>query len=121
MKYYPKSSSWSLVVDESDVIILAGCDFDGETLVAGSMHAQTDTLIGTEIVRKDEQFLKWAEKVFIFTKKQLVRSKALGAYVGRDTIAWEEAGGRFAALALPGREPLYVQRKAGGWGWANRL
>jgi hypothetical protein len=106
MIYYPNPSIWR-VADISELVSVSGCDFDGSTLVRGRFYVQTDILVGGEIIRKQVDFLKWADEVFRFAKKQLHRSKTLDAYVGDDALQWEKQGGRFASFALPGHKPIY--------------
>ena len=114
-KYYAKLSAWH-VTDDSEVIFVSGCDFDGEVLVRGRFYCQTDMLNGEEIVPKNLDFVRWADRVFRLAKKNLQRSQDLDAYIGSDALAWEKEGGRFASLALPGHKIIFAvprRNKAG--------
>lgn len=110
LKHYPSQSVWH-VTDDSEVIQLSGCDFDGKILVRGRFYCQTDMLMGNAIVPKRIEFLQWAEKVFRVAKKGLQRSRALDAYVGLEASSWESEGGRFASLALPGQKIVFASRR----------
>lgn len=101
-KHYPTRSAWH-VTEDSELISLSGCDFDGGVLVRGRFYCQTDFLKRQEIVKKTPEFLHWAESVFRVAKGSLQRSKELDAYVGADAMAWEKVGGRFVSMVFPGR------------------
>lgn len=97
--YYPTLRVW-LTDTSSEAIEFSGCDFDGKTLLVGRFYFQTDDLVDGMIVKKNAEFLAWADKVFRYTKKALKRDRELmgplGAYVGKDAILFREGGGRFA-------------------------
>lgn len=97
--YYPELRLW-LVQPSSEAIEFSGCDFDGKTLLVGRMYFQTDDLVDGRIVKKRLEFLRWADKVFRYTKKVLKRDRELmqplGAYVGKEALIFRESGGRFA-------------------------
>jgi hypothetical protein len=110
LKHYPRQSIWH-VTDDSEVIQLSGCDFDGKVLVRGRFYCQTDMLVGNEIVPKKFEFVQWAESVFRLAKRVLQRSRTFDAYIGPDASAWESEGGRFASLALPGQRIVFAAPK----------
>jgi len=90
------------VTDDSEVMFLSGCDFDGEVLVRGRFYCQTDMLEGSRIVPKSSEFVRWVDAVLRLVKRNLQRVADLDAYVGPEATAWRQNGGRFASLALPG-------------------
>lgn len=106
MKFIRSRSLW-IVDTDSEVIEFSGCEFDGKVLVRGRFYFQTDVLMDGLIVPKRTDFLGWADRVFRVTKKLLVRSKALDAYVGDHAEKWKQNGGRFAWTANNVRGPIY--------------
>ncbi len=108
-KHYPGQALWH-VADDSEVITCSGCDFDGKVLVRGRLYCLTDTLVGQEIIAKRSEFVHWTDCVYRFVKGALQRSRELDAYVGQDAMVWMREGGRFASLAFPGRDPIFVSR-----------
>jgi hypothetical protein len=97
--YYPTLGLW-LIDASSEAIEFSGCDFDEKTLLVGRFYFQSDGLIDGRIVKKRAEFLRWADRVFRYTKKVLKRDRELieplGAYVGKDALTFRESGGRFA-------------------------
>lgn len=109
VNYYQKPNHW-VIQPESEAIQFSGCDFDGKTLFVGRMYFQTDDLQEGKIVNKGEEFLKWANNVFRFSKRQLNRDSALGplgAYVGKDAAIFRQKGGKFASSTKATGEPVY--------------
>lgn len=97
--YYQKLRLWLVEPWGSEAIEFSGCDFDGKTLLRGRFYFQTDDLVDGRIVKKRAEFLTWADRVFRYTKKALMRDRELGplgAYVGKDALIFRESGGRFA-------------------------
>src|SRR5271170_3316773 len=74
LRFIPTQSYW-LVEDQLELIEFFGCDYDGKTLVAGRFYFQADMLIGDTIWPKRKEFIEWADRVFRYTKKLLIRSK----------------------------------------------
>lgn len=105
LKYDPFQSLWR-VTDESEAILMSGCDFDGGYLIRGRMYVQTDYLRGGVLVKKSLTFLRWVDRVFSLSKQQLHRSKSLDAYVGDDALEWERQGGKFVEFPILGRVPF---------------
>lgn len=103
---FPGESVWR-VDESSEVISLGGFDFDGNTLLRGRMYVQDNYLVGGELVSKREVFASWANEVFARTKKLLLRSQLLDAYIGREAKQWAENGGRLASFAAFGKPPIY--------------
>ena len=99
-KYYPTLRLWLLDDWDSEAIEFSGCDFDGKTLLGGRFYFKTDDSVDGRIIKKREEFLQWADRVFRYTKKVLKRDRGLmqplGAYVGKDALIFRENGGRFA-------------------------
>jgi hypothetical protein len=99
MDYYPTLRIW-MIQTGSEAIEFSGGDFDGKTLLVGRMYFQTDDLADGRIVKKRAEFLKWADKVFQYTKKALKHNrelmKPMGAYIGKEALNFRESGGRFA-------------------------
>jgi hypothetical protein len=96
--YYPTLGLW-LTDIRSEAIEFHGCDFDGKTLLVGRLYFQTDELVDGRIVKKRAEFLQWADTIFRYTKRALVRdreSRPLGAYVGKGAVVFQESGGKFA-------------------------
>ncbi len=106
MYFVRNFSRWSVKTD-SEAIEFSGCEFDGKVLVRGRFYFQNDILIDDMIVPKRKDFLVWADKVFRLTKKSLIRSKTLDAYVGENARQWKQEGGRFAWTVTPQRGPIY--------------
>jgi hypothetical protein len=94
--YYPTLGLW-LTDTSSEVIEFSGCDFDEKTLLVGRFYFQTDGLIDGRIVKKRAAFLRWADRVFRYTKRVLKRDRELmeplGAYVGKDALTFRESAG----------------------------
>src|SRR5579872_3039939 len=84
-KYYPTLRLWLLDDWDSEAIEFSGCDFDGKTLLGGRFYFKTDDSVDGRIIKKREEFLQWADRVFRYTKKVLKRDRGLmeplGAYV----------------------------------------
>jgi hypothetical protein len=97
MRFIPTQSYW-LVEDQLELIEFSGCDYDGTTLVVGRFYFQPDMLIGDTIWPKREEFIEWADRIFRYTKKLLIRSKDLDAYVGEDAYKWWQEGGTFTQV-----------------------
>jgi len=97
MHYLPKQAQWA-VSESSEVVEFSGCDYDGKTLSIGRFYFQNDQLNGEALWLKREEFLQWADRLLQTTKKLLVYSKTLYAYVGKDAAAWERNGGRFQEI-----------------------
>jgi len=97
MRFIPTQSYW-LVEDQLELIEFSGCDYDGKTLVVGRFYFQADMLIGDTIWPKRKEFIEWAGRIFYYTKRLLIRSKDLDAYVGKDAYKWRQEGGHFTQL-----------------------
>jgi hypothetical protein len=97
MRFIPTQAYW-LVEDQLELIEFSGCDYDGRTLVEGRFYFQADMLIGDTIWPKRKEFIEWADRIFRHTKKLLIRSKELDAYVGKDAYKWRQEGGHFTHL-----------------------
>jgi hypothetical protein len=91
--YAGDRAEW-ILHDQSETIEFSGCAFDGSSLADGRFYFHTDKLFGDVIVRHRPEFLGWADKIFRTTKKHLVRSKALDAYLGPEAAQWWRNGGR---------------------------
>lgn len=107
MHFIRNFSRWSVDTD-SEAIEFCGCEFDGKVLVCGRFYFQNDLLVDDMIVPKRKDFLIWADKVFRLTKKSLIRSKTLDAYVGENARQWKQEGGRFAWMVTSQRGPIYA-------------
>jgi hypothetical protein len=107
MLYSAEQNIWR-VDDESEIISVSGCDFDGQTLVRGRFYYQDDFLSGNRLEPKSPEFLCWAEEIFRRAKRHLHRSKELDAYIGEDAERWRLGGGKFASLVLADRRPIYA-------------
>ena len=97
------------ISEESEIIQLSGFDFDQKTLARGRFYFQTDFLAKGELFKKSPEFIGWAERLFSAARRKLMKSRTWDAYVGREAMAWQQSGGRFASLALPGRDPIVAE------------
>jgi hypothetical protein len=96
MWFAGKRGEW-LLANESEIIQFSGCDFDGKVLAVGRFYFQTDKLVSDTISPKRPAFLTWADQLFRATKKLLLRSKALDAYVGPSAADWWKNGGELVS------------------------
>jgi hypothetical protein len=105
-RFVPSFDRW-LVENESEAIEFGGCEFDGTVLLRGRFYFQTDYLLRGMVVPKRKEFLEWADKIFRISKKSLIRSKAIDAYVGQAADAWRKKGGKFASMVTASRGPIF--------------
>jgi hypothetical protein len=91
-------ATWHVDIS-SEVIEFDSCAFDANHLVEGRMYYQHDRLSGNNIVPKNPDFVRWAERVFRSAKRKLHWSKELLAYVGTETELWRQQGGTFLQRA----------------------
>ena len=95
--YVEARKEWAIDLS-SEVIQISGCHFDAEVLQIGRFYFQTDRVIGNDLCPKRDEFLKWAGRVFAWTKRNLQWSRPMVAYIGREALTWRSSGGRFAEL-----------------------
>ena len=99
--FYPTRDCW--IIDSiSECIEFSPCEQIGSVLVRGRFYFQNDMLTGDTIWKKRDAFLQWADRCFARAKRSLNYSKVLRAYIGEDALVWQQNGGTFTEIFIPG-------------------
>jgi len=84
MNYIESQKYWVFDVMESPLIEFSSCFFDGKILRRGRFFYKKDFFSDAGLCEKDNEFLAWANKVFLSVKKNLTRRGSF--YYGREAI-----------------------------------
>lgn len=85
---------WTIDDLRSPVIQFDRCYFDGKIIRKGRFFYDLSWFGSNgKIVSKSEGFQKWAQQMFAFCRKKLVRNAELDAYVGASAMNWLNRGG----------------------------
>jgi hypothetical protein len=98
--FYPKPSWWC-VDSDSEGIEFSGCKFDGTTILIGRFWYQKDFVRDLQFISKSNDFLKWAESVYRYTKRFLNYDGKIDAYVGEAAMKFRQNGGQFILMIGP--------------------
>ncbi|ASF45336.1 hypothetical protein [Methylovulum psychrotolerans] len=92
INFVPKQNHWVIDVLRSPIIEVTSCFYDGKILRRGRVY-YTDKFYGKndEVVEKTENFKKWAQQIFLVTKKNLLKLNK--DYIGEETKQWLEQSG----------------------------
>jgi hypothetical protein len=100
----------SVDVEHSEIVELWRSSVTGDQIRAGRIF-YTPVYAGApdyRAVRKDERFIKWAERTVAAIRRWLVHDKTYGAYAGADA-ARRIASGELGVISLTGT-PLHPKR-----------
>lgn len=103
MQHIEAQHRWDVDSMVSDVIEFSGCHFDGKTLKRGRMFFDTGFYSEDGWEDKSVKFRNWANKLFRVSKKSLVFSKTLNAYIGTAANLWIQGGGTIVPVSFGGK------------------
>jgi len=96
MRYVPVQNYWVIDVNESPVIELNKSFYDGKIIRPGRLFYNEYYFNSKNVlVKKSEEFCKWASMSFIEAKRGLKKAVAF-YYMGSDTEKWKSNGGELA-------------------------
>jgi hypothetical protein len=88
---------WFLDGMLSDVVEMRGCHFKDGTLRRGRLFFDLGYYEGGNWKPKSDEFIQWANNLFLAFKEHLEFDRHLQALVGRDARDWNAKGGEFLA------------------------
>jgi len=95
MRHVPAQNYWAVDVTESPVIELIKSFSDGKIMRPGRLFYKESYFNPQDaLVKKSEEFCKWANMNFKETKKWLKKAMAF-YYMGQDAEKWKSDGGVF--------------------------
>ena len=90
MRYFPGIKKWCINSTYEEVVEFGCCFMDSALIRESRVYYATGCYENGIYVKKSEEFIKWAEKLFRLLKKELIKIEDNGyiLYVGKQTHAW---------------------------------
>jgi hypothetical protein len=98
-KYVPVQNYWHIDDDRSPAVELWRCYFDGSILRRGRLYFLPDFYDDKgQLVKKPEDFIKWANSLLQWVRKKYKRDPETGFYIGPHAEAWKKGGGKLVEI-----------------------